>query len=429
VKPAVIGRVDFLGKPGGQMNQLTIAVSFVIMLVAQPTLVAAQVQRPNDPYFDRQVSFVAPGGLVSFDATAARSSPIQLQTVTVVDLNILNAWAITTGSRDVVVAIIDDGFPYWHEDLRDNTWRNPGESGPDESGYPKESNGRDDDQNGYVDDVMGFDFVFSDPDPDPYIFHGRRDDKIAVYRHGVAAVGIIGARGNNGVGVAGVNWQVSLMLLKIGAQGTALDPDGQRRVEWAAEAIRYAVDNGARVINWSGSVRPTEPEQLALLTEALEYAERAQVLVIVAAGNDKEDLDLPENCRYPQCLDLENLVLVGEIDFDGSLYVVPDDDLYVGGSNYGARRVDIAALAQNYTTDVRENVATYRICGGTSCAAPVVTGVAALIWSVRPDLGGSDVKEILIRSARRLPELSGRLVGEGMVDAEAALRMAVEFEH
>jgi subtilisin family serine protease len=296
-------------------------------------------------------------------------------------------------------------------------------------GYQKESNDRDDDGNGYVDDVMGFDFAFSDPDPDPYIFHGRRDDKIAVYRHGVASAGIIGARGNNGVGVAGVNWEVSLMLLKIGAQGTSLDPDGRRRVEWAAEAIRYAVDNGARVINWSGYVRPTEPEQLAPLKEALDYADRAQVLVIVAAGNSKKDLDVRGNCRYPFCEAYETLVLVGEIDFDGSLYVVPEDDLYVGGSNFGTRTVDIAALAQNYTTDVRENVATYRICGGTSCAAPIVTGVAALIWSIHPDLSGSDVKEILIRSARRLPELSGRLVSEGIVDAEAALRMALDFKH
>ncbi len=411
------------------MNRPTIVVSIMITLLAHLTPVAAQVRPPNDRYFERQVSFAAPGGVVGFDRSAARASPIEVQTVTGIDLNILNAWAITTGSRDVIVAIIDDGFPYWHEDLRENIWRNQGECGPDEAGYPKESNGRDDDQNGYVDDVMGFDFAFSDPDPDPYIFDGRRDDKIAVYRHAVATAGIIGARGNNGVGVAGVNWEVSLMLLKIGAQGTSLDPDGQRRVEWAAEAIRYAVDNGARAINWSGFVRPTEPEQLAPLKEALEYADRAQVLVIVAAGNSKKDLDIAENCRYPFCEAYENLVLVGEIDFDGSLYVVPEDTLYIGGSNFGTRTVHIAALAQNYTTDVRENVATYRICGGTSCAAPVVTGVAALIWSIRPDLSGSDVKEILIRSARRLPELSGRLASEGIVDAEAALRMALEFKH
>jgi subtilisin family serine protease len=412
------------------MNRPIIVVSVLITLSAQLTPVAAQERRPNDPYFDRQVSFAAPGGVVVFDRLAARASPIEVQTVTGVDLNILNAWAITTGSRDVVVAIIDDGFPYWHEDLRENIWRNQGECGPDEAGYPKESNGRDDDQNGYVDDVMGFDFPFSDPDPDPYIFNGRRDDEIAVYTHGSSSAGIIGARGNNGVGVAGVNWEVSLMLLKIGAQGTSLDPDGQRKVEWAAEAIRYAVDNGARAINWSGFVRPTEPEQLAPLREALEYANRADVLVIVAAGNSKEDLDARENCQFPKCEASENLVLVGEIDFDGSLYVVPEEDsLYVGGSNFGARTVDIAALAQNYTTTTRENVATYRICGGTSCAAPVVTGVAALIWSVRPDLGGSEVKEILMSSARRLPGLEGRMVSEGIVDAEAALRMALEFKN
>jgi subtilisin family serine protease len=410
------------------MKHLTVVILTTFMLLMHLAPVTAQKRRPDDPLFDRQVSFGAPGGLVSFDRCSWKASPIEFQTVKNIDLNILGAWAITTGSRDVVVAIIDDGFAYWHEDLRENIWHNPGESGPDESGYPRESNGRDDDQNGYVDDVIGYDFPFSDPDPDPYIFDGRFDNKIAVYAHSTPAMGIIGACGDNGLGVAGINWEVSLMLLKIGAQGTALDPDGLRRVEWAAEAIRYAVDNGARAINWSGFVRPTEPGQLVPIKEALDYANRAGVLLITAAGNDRKDIDLPENYGFPCSEDYDNLIVVAEVDFDGSLYVVPKDSRYIGGSNFGARNVDIAALAQNYTTTIRENVSTYYIAGGTSNACPVVTGVAALIWSIRPDLTGPEVKQILIRSAQRMPGLAGKIVCGGIVDATAALVVAREWE-
>lgn len=410
------------------MKQLTFVILGTIMVLMHLAPVAAQQRRPNDPLFDRQVSFAAPGGLVRLDRLAWKASPIELQTVRNIDLNILSAWAITTGSRDVIIAIIDDGFAYWHEDLRENIWHNPGESGQDEEGYLKESNGRDDDNNGYIDDVIGYDFPFSDPDPDPYIFDGRLDDKIAVYTHSITTMGIIGACGDNGIGVAGINWEVSLMLLKIGAQGMSLDPDGLRRVEWVAEAIRYAVDNGARAINWSGFVLPTEPKQLAPIKEAFAYASRAGVLLITAAGNSRKDIDLPENYGFPHSADDDNLIVVAEVDFDGSLYVVPEDSIYIGGSNFGARHVDIAAIAQNYTTMTRENVSTYRIGGGTSCACPVVTGVSALIWSICPDLTGPEVKQILIRSARRLPGLAGTMVSGGIVDAAAALVMAREWE-
>jgi len=117
--------------------------------------------------------------------------------------------------------------------------------------------------NGYDDDVMGWDFAFDDPDPDPYIYHAKNMNKIAPNWHSIPAMGIIGARGNNGRGIAGINWEVSMMLLKCGAQGDT----GRFRVERVAEAIRYAVDNGARVINWSGFVSEKDPEKLQVLQE------------------------------------------------------------------------------------------------------------------------------------------------------------------
>jgi len=127
------------------------------------------------------------------------------------------------GSRKVVIAVLDDGFFYNHEDLAGNIWANPGESGPDASGHPKETNGKNDDVNGYIDDLMGWDFAFGDPDPNCYIFDGMRKDRIQTHWHSISALDIVGAKGNNGIGVAGINWNVSMMLLKIGAQGIGRD--------------------------------------------------------------------------------------------------------------------------------------------------------------------------------------------------------------
>jgi subtilisin family serine protease len=378
---------------------------------------------PNDPYFSRQISFEAPGGEVEFDIVSWRDTKRTLETHPPIDLNIARAWGITTGSRDVVVAIIDDGFFYNHEDLRDNIWQNPGETGLDAQGYPRESNGLDDDQNGYVDDVMGYDFMFDDPDPDPYVFDGMDQSRIALYEHSIPAMGIIGAKGNNGVGVAGVNWDVSMMLLKIGAQGVPRGWIESARVDRACEAIRYAADNGARVINWSGFVSDHRPGQIAKLREAIEYAGGKGALLVCAAGNTMKDLDDPANAIIPQAIESEYLLNVAEIDFSGSLDTLSGPDR-VSGSTYGVRSVDIAAIARNYTTRAAHGHGVYGIAGGASNAAPVVSGVAALVLSVRPDLGALELKRVLLESARPLESLTGRIATGGIVDCEASVRLA-----
>ena len=403
------------------MKAATGSALLIILICIGAT--AQQRMIPDDPFFKYQVSYCNDGGNVVVDTSSRRRSPVELYLQPGIHLRMTRAWAITTGSRATVVALIDDGFFYHHEDIRENVWRNSGESGLDEDGYPRATNGVDDDANGYVDDVIGWDFVFDDPDPDCYIFDGRLTDKIAPYWHSIDALGIIGARGNNGVGVAGINWEISMMLLKCGAQGDT----GRDRAEWTAKAIRYAADNGARAINWSGFVREDNPEKLALLKEAIDYAGDKGVLLIVAAGNDALDVDSEENTFYPACFDSDNIIVVAEIDFDGTLYKVPEGSKYVGGSNYGVRNVDIAALAQNYTTHLRNNCSTYGLGGGTSDAAPVVTGVAALVFSLRPDLSGPQVKEVLMRSATKLPALEGKIVSAGMVNALEALRLAADY--
>lgn len=386
-----------------------------------------RAEYPDDPLFANQVSYQNKGGSVTLDQLSFRKSSVELNLKEDIHLHLVSAWTITKGSKQTVVALLDDGFFYNHVDVRDNIWRNPGETGMDANGYPKETNGIDDDGNGYVDDVMGWDFYFNDPDPDCYIFDGKFDTSIQPYPHAMDAMGIIGAKGNNGVGVAGINWDVSMMLLKMMAQGSAAWENPLLRIPKAAEAIRYAVNNGARVINWSGFVNTKDLEKLKPLKEAIDYAESKGVLLVVAAGNDLKNIDEEENLIYPACFPNENILCVGEIDFNGQLFVVPPGSRYVGGSNYGEKNVDIAAIGQNYTTYLRNNCSVYRLGGGTSDSAPVVTGVAALILTLRPDLNAAQVKQIIMESATPLAGLQGKIKCGGMVNAISALKMARSF--
>jgi subtilisin family serine protease len=380
---------------------------------------------PNDPFFKYQVSFLNPGGQVRIERNSAKPSPLTLDASAGIDPDITRAWAISTGSRKVIIAVLDDGFFYNHEDLAGNIWTNPGESGTDTTGHSKETNGVDDDANGYIDDVMGWDFAFDDPDPDCYVFDGMLKDRIQPYWHSIAALGIIGARGDNGLGVAGVNWNVSMMLLKIGAQGIGRNEKDTARPGRAAKAIRYAADNGARVINWSGFVSDPTPEALAELKAALVYAGTKNVLLVVGAGNSGLDVDRPENFTYPACFPLDNILTVAMIDFRGNLVRYQAGDRWLG-SNYGPGNVDLAALDENFTTDVMNGRSTYRLGGGTSCAGPVVAGIAGLTLSVNPGLSATALKKILMDTATRLPALEGKVGCGGMVNAYKALLAARE---
>jgi subtilisin family serine protease len=342
-----------------------------------------------------------------------------------VGLDLPSAWAITTGSRDVAVAILDDGFAYHHEDIAANVWRNPGESGLDENGVPRAMNGRDDDGNGYVDDVVGYDFAFDDPDPDHYVFDGLDRTRVQPYEHSIPALGIIGAVGNNGIGVAGINWRVSLMLLKIGAQGALRGrPDSMRTIR-AARAIRYAADNGARIINWSGFVSDTSATRLALLRDAIRYAGARNVLFVNGAGNDGNDIDDDANCMFPECFDEPNMMRVAELEFDGTLVRYQVGGQW-RGSNYGVRRVEIAAVGQHLTTALRHAHDTYAASGGTSNAGPVIAGVAALMLAANPDLTAAELRRIMMETATPLPSLQGKVANGGAVNAARAVAAAKE---
>jgi subtilisin family serine protease len=396
----------------------------VLLMFCGSSLVFGQEKIPNDPYYKDQISFHNPGGRITINTRSDRPSLEEFDAEKGIDLNITKAWGITTGSKSVIVAILDDGFCYDHPDIKDNLWHNPGESGKDSNGFDKETNGVDDDHNRYIDDVLGWDFVFNSPDPDCHVFDGMDKSRIAPYWHSLGAMGIIGAKGNNGIGVAGINWDVSMMLLKIGAQGTGRGEKDTARIDRAARAIHYATDNGARIINWSGFVDDVRPAKLAELREAIDYAAAKNVLIVLAAGNGGKNIDLEENCEFPQCFDTANLIRVAEIDFQANLYSLPSSSKFIGGSNYGTKRVEIAALAMNYTTHIVGGVGTYGLGGGTSCAAPVVSGVAALMLSVNPKLTALQLKSLLLQSVTKLPSLKGKVGAEGMVNAYQAVLAA-----
>ena len=378
---------------------------------------------PNDPWFRNQLSFYFDGGPASYRVSSTSSERRQVTVAPGVSLDLPHAWSITTGSRSVVVAVLDDGFFYGHEDVAADVWRNPGETGKDSAGLDKATNGRDDDGNGYVDDVVGWDFAFDDPDPDAYVFDGMDRSRVQPYQHSIPILGIIGADGNNGTGVTGINWRVSLMLLKIGAQGIARGEADTLRAPRAARAIRYAVDNGARVINWSGFISDTSSVGREELRGAVVYARDHGVLLVVGAGNAGADLDDDANCLYPQCIDEPNVIRVAELDFDGTLVRYRAGDRWLG-SNYGPRRVEVAAIGQNFTTNVTNGRSSYRVFGGTSGAAPVVAGVAALMLSVDSTLRAPDLKRLIMETATRLPALSGKVTCGGTVNAYRAVAAA-----
>ncbi len=177
------------------------------------------------------------------------------------------------------------------------------------------------------------------------------------------------------------------------------------------------------MVNWSGFVQDLRSESLALLKAAINYAGEKGVLLIVGAGNDGKNVDLKENFTYPVSFEKENILTVAEIDFKGELYRYKIGERVLG-SNFGEKSVDIAALGMNYSTFLKNNRSVYALSGGTSNSTPVVTGIAALVLSIRPELKALELKKILMDSAIRLPSLKGKIKSNGMINAYQAIQLA-----
>ncbi len=282
-------------------------------------------------------------------------------------------------SEDIIVGVIDTGIDYNHPDLQNNMWKNPLEL----SGSP----GVDDDGNGIVDDIYGYNAINNSGNP--------FDDN----KHGTHCAGTIGAEGNNGIGVAGVVWKVKLMALKF------LNSSGSGSDSGAIKAINYAVtmrNRGGKLKvlsnSWGGS------GQNPALLNAINIASDAGILFVAAAGNDNKNTD--SNPNYPSCYDAPNVLAVAAIDSNGSRATF---------SNYGANTVDIAAPGVNILSTVPGN--RYESLNGTSMATPHVSGLAVLSFSQSSQLTALDVKNILMQSIKPLSSLNGLMIKAGIPDA------------
>jgi len=330
--------------------------------LAEPNyLVSRDESIPNDPRFAEQWALRNTG------ATGGQPTA---------DIQAVPAWETTTGAPSIAIAVIDSGIDFTHPDLQNNRWTNTAESNDDS----------DNDNNGLVDDLHGWDWISDD---------GAVVDENG---HGTLVAGLIAAQGNNGVGTAGVMWRAGLMSLRV------LDNTGTGDVADAVEAIDYAVEHGAQVINCSWG---TDEESLAL-KNAIQRAGTRGVVVVSSAGNSGRDIE--STPYYPSSFGLSNQISVAATD---------QFDHLASWSNYGATHVTIAAPGVNVlTTRVGGG---YTTVSGTSAATPIVAGVAGLIKTQRWWLTAAGTRAAIVDGARPVAELTGKVAAGGVVSAAGAL--------
>lgn len=320
---------------------------------------------PNDPQFGQQWAL----NNVGQDGGAERA-----------DIDALEAWLKTQGSEKIVVAVLDTGVDYTHPDLVSNMWTRP-DTVPE---YV-------DDELGAINDIHGYDADANAGDP--------MDDN----GHGTHCAGIIGAEGDNGEGIAGINWKVRIMPLKFLGRG------GFGSTKNAIESINYAIDRkqkgvNVRVINASwGSTQYSKA-----LEDAIRAAGEQGILFVAAAGNSSTDND--RRGHYPSNYDLPNVISVAALDRTDSL---------ASFSNYGAKTVHIAAPGRDILSTWLND--SYREASGTSMAAPHVSGIAALVLSSEPNLSVAKLRERLFKTAHRIPSLTGK-VATGRICAADSLK-------
>ena len=322
-------------------------------------------EQPNDPQFGEQWAL----NNVGQDGGTNRA-----------DIDALEAWQTTQGSEDVVVAVLDTGVDFTHADLVNNMWIRP-------ANVPAYT----DDELGEFNDINGYNGTDNISDP--------MDDN----GHGTHCAGIIGAEGNNGEGIAGINWHVKLMPLKFLGRG------GSGSVNDAIEAINYAIDRKAHGVNvriisasWGSTMKSKA------LEDTIRAAGEAGILFVAAAGNNSTNNDRWPH--YPSNYDLPNMISVAALD---------RNDQVAGFSNYGVKRVHIAAPGKDILSTWLNGH--YREASGTSMATPYVSGVAALIVANEPKITMEKLRERLLKTADKHDSLDGKVATGGRVCAANAL--------
>lgn len=351
----------------------------------EPNLIGYTTAAPNDSLYTAQWGLNNLGQVHPVTGGSSGSGTSDA------DIDAPEAWDINVGSSSTVVAVLDTGVDYTHPDLVANRWQNPMEVAGD---------GVDNDGNGYKDDVYGRDFVNIDSNP--------MDDN----GHGTNVAGVIGAAGNNSMGVTGVAQAVKILPVKVfDSGGGASSPSAA--LSQVINGINYVNtlhDEGVnvRVINGSfgfnnGLLTSTE---LNSLTTAITNAGNRGILYVTAAGNTGLNNDVAGNAVYPSSLTNSNIISVASTN---------DDDQLSTFSSYGATSVDLAAPGQDiYTTALGGG---YMANDGTSFASPMVAGVAALAFSMKPDLSVSDVKNAIVNQGDAKASLSGKVVSGKRLNA------------
>ncbi len=303
-------------------------------------------------------------------------------------LDLPGAWHHTTGNADVIVAVMDTGMQGSHPDLGPNLWVNPGE-------IP--ANGVDDDRNGYVDDVNGYN-TFDD--------NGNASDDL--FGHGTSVAGIIGAVGNNGFGVAGVNWTVRMISVRMWGSDPRTPSDLyniMKAYQYVLALKRHGVN--IRVVNASFGTSESSPGGIE--EYFVRELEAEKVLLVAASGNDGRDTDATP--VYPACFSADNVVSVGGVD--------PQTWTRCSFSNYGSRTVDLFAPGNGVLTTGREF--NFRVFLGTSSAAPFVTGLGALLWAASPDASMAQVRDALLEGVTLSDAFAGKCVSGGILNARGSM--------
>ncbi len=294
------------------------------------------------------------------------------------------AWKITKGSKDLLVAVLDSGIDYNHKDLKANMWTNKGEV----------INGKDDDRNGYIDDIYGWNFASNNSNA----------KTTSASNHGTHVAGIIGGTGST---ISGLSPKVKLMALKF------IDESGTGSTSAAIKGIDYAIKKGVFAINNSwGSTGNSRA-----LSDAITRAEKAGILFVVAAGNGNRGVgyNIDRTPWYPAAYTNSNILTVA---------ATMTNDQLTSFSNYGLNKVDVAAPGLQILSTVTNN--NYQKMSGTSMAAPLVTGLSVLVKAANPALSYKQIINIIRGSVDRISSMVGRVGSGGRVNAQRAVRVAAE---